>query len=372
MAHSAHARPKRPLFVTVLATVALLVGIVVAFVTAQTAARVVRMRAWPTVPATLESVELHLAPGTTRRARSVAARYHYAVDGQTYPGTQVSVYAPDSVGSFFDRIYQDLRGHLDRHETVPVHVNPASPSEAVLLPVWRPEVLLFEAVLMLVFGGGGWGLLAGRIGPWRLSPEESDDDGSAPSQTDAPDSDTDAPPVDMNERLPSAEAWARRWLLLGIVVFAADFVLIDYSRGDSYLFIDRLLATQVVATATIGASEPPPSAVEAAFARARGAVGGDAQLVLDRQRQQGPIYTLSVQAANRSEALAKVDTLLAGINREYRAQSGRDLDSFRDAYVAPLRTPELFRRRMLIVGGLFAAGLACVAAWWWLSRRTRK
>ena len=174
----------------------------------------------------------------------------------------------------------------------------------------------------------------------------------------------------MNERLPPAAAWARRWLLLGIVLLAGDFVLIDYSRGDSYLFIDRLLATEVVATGTIGAADAPPGAVDAAFERARRVVGGEAHPVLEQQRRQGSIYTLTVTARSRSEALAAVDTLLAAIGREYRAQAGRDLDTFRDAYVAPLRTPELFRRRRFILGGLLAAALACVVAWWWLGRPT--
>ena len=174
----------------------------------------------------------------------------------------------------------------------------------------------------------------------------------------------------MNERLPPAAAWARRWLLLGIVLLAGDFVLIDYSRGDSYLFIDRLLATEVVATGTIGAADAPPGAVDAAFERARRVVSGEAHPVLERQRPQGSIYTLTVTARSRSEALAAVDTLLAAIGREYRAQSARDLDTFRDAYVAPLRTPELFRRRRFILGGLLAAALACVMAWWWLGRST--
>jgi hypothetical protein len=74
----------------------------------------------------------------------------------------VSVYAPDSLGSFFDRTYADLRGHLDRQEPVPVHVNPASSSDAV--PVLWPEVLAIDAVMMLVFGGSGLALLSGRIG----------------------------------------------------------------------------------------------------------------------------------------------------------------------------------------------------------------
>jgi hypothetical protein len=346
-----------------MAAVALVVGVAVAFVTARTIVTVTRMSAWPTVPATLERVDLRLASGATSRARSVAARYHYAIDGQTFTGTQVSVYAPDSLGSFFDRTYADLRGHLDRHEPVPVHVNPASPSDAVLLPVWRPEVLAFDAVMMLVFGGSGLALLSGRIGSWRLQrqrPEKIRRESATGDSTLT--ADTTSP--DTNDRLPAAAAWARRWLLLGILTMAVAFVLLDGSRGDSYSFLDRLLATQVVATGTIGAAGAPTGAVESAFERARRALGDDAQLTLEEQRPQGSTFRLSVTAASRDQALARVDEFLAATGQEYRAQSGRDLDTFRNAYVAPLPTPELLRLRTAIVGGLLLAGLACILAWW--------
>lgn len=59
-----------------MAAAALVVGVAVAFVTARTIVAVARMSAWPTVPATFESVDLRLALGATSRARSVAARYH--------------------------------------------------------------------------------------------------------------------------------------------------------------------------------------------------------------------------------------------------------------------------------------------------------
>jgi len=353
-----------------MAVVALVVGVAVAVGTARTIVAVARTSAWPTVPATLESVDLRLASGATSRARFVAARYHYAIDGQTFTGTQVSVYAPDRLGSFFDRTYADLRGHLDRHEPVPVHVNLASPSDAVLLPVWRPEVLAFDAMMMLVFGGSGLALLGGRIGPWRLQRRGRDAKRreSATGES-APAAGTTS--LDTNDRLPTAAAWARRWLLLGILILAVVLVLLDGSRGDSYSFLDRLLAAQVVATGTIGAAGAPTGAVERAFEQARRALGADAQLALEEQRPQGSTFRLSVTAASRSQALARVDEFLAATGREYRAQSGRDLDTFRNAYVAPLRTRELLRLRTAIVAGLLLSGLACILAWWGLGRRAR-
>lgn len=181
----------------------------------------------------------------------------------------------------------------------------------------------------------------------------------------------DTTSLDRNDRLPAAAAWARRWLLLGILIMAVAFVLLDGSRGDSYSFLDRLLATQVVATGTIGAAGAPTGAVERAFERARRALGDDAQLTLEEQRPQGSTFRLSVTAASRDQALARVDELLAATGQEYRAQSGRGLDTFRNAYVAPLRTPELLRLRTAIVGGLLLAGLACILAWWRLSRTAR-
>ena len=105
-----------------LAVAALMVALLMAYLMLNTAVLIARMSAWPTVPATLDEVELHHPGSATSRSRSVGARYHYVIDGHTYTATRVSVYSPDSLGSFFQHTYDDLHTRLERGETVPAHV----------------------------------------------------------------------------------------------------------------------------------------------------------------------------------------------------------------------------------------------------------
>jgi hypothetical protein len=134
----------------------LVVGLWLAAQMVSTAFDVVRMSGWPEAAATLDHVEL---VSTGSRTHAVEARYHYQVAGRTYTATQVSVYHPDNLSDFFERTFADLHDRMERHATVPAHVNPAAPNEAVLLPVWRSEVFLFQFALMLVFGGFGFFVL---------------------------------------------------------------------------------------------------------------------------------------------------------------------------------------------------------------------
>lgn len=152
----------------------MLVGTLMAIQVMLTAVRVTRMSAWPTVPATLEQVELHRPGSATSRSLPVAARYRYEVDGRSFTGTRVSICQPDSVGLFFQHTYDDLHGRLERKESVPAHVNPADPSEAVLLPVWRPELVAFQlAVVGLAWGAGAWAFRRRHV-PAAPSADEDD------------------------------------------------------------------------------------------------------------------------------------------------------------------------------------------------------
>ena len=145
------------------------IGTVMTYVTLHTLLSVLIMQGWPTVPATLLSVELKAASGSGRAERA-AASYTYAFDGQHYTGKRVSLYGADNLGSFQRDAYQDLQDHLSRQAPYPAHVNPKAPAESILLPVLRWEVVGFSLVFVVLFGGAGWGIITSaflRIGKIR-------------------------------------------------------------------------------------------------------------------------------------------------------------------------------------------------------------
>ena len=340
-----------------------MVGLWMAYQMAQTAARVTRMSAWPTVPATLDEVALHHPGSATSRSLSVGARYHYVVGGRNYTATRVSVYSPDNLGSFFERTYEDLHARLEHHETVPAHVNPEAPAEAVLLPVWRPEVFAFQGALMLVFGGVGLFVLArrSRTRPVERAPSSGVKSHPAGAVTlrRGEDNRGGGAAVDTDERLPPRAAWGRRLILIGVLLLGADYFLLDRTRGEQYTLIDRLLASRVIATGTIFVS-PPDDRLPAMFEAQRRAQGVEARLSIEKSEPQAVNYDVTLEGPDRSAALAALDQLRAAVHDSYKAQTGHDLTTFSNAYVAPVVTPTQRAVKTGILSGLLLVGLACI------------
>jgi Protein of unknown function (DUF3592) len=342
----------------------LVIGLWMAVQMASTAFDIVRMSGWPEVAATLDHVEL-LSTGS--RTHAVEARYHYEVAGRTYTGTQVSVYHPDNLNGFFERTFADLHDRMERRATVPAHVNPAAPNEAVLLPVWRGEVFLFQFALMLGFGGFGFFVLRRGRGAQLETPRST------------------PPAVVVKKRRPSVRvapvtetggtagrrSFGPVWILIGVAVLAIDFILMESSRGDSYTVIDRLMADQVTATGSIFVS-PPDARVPALFEEMRAAQGTAAALVVKRSASQLTDYKVSLTAPDRASALAAMDRLLSSVHDAYRVRTGRDATVFADAYVAPVVTEEHRRFRQIVTLGPLVLGLlACAVGTLMLIRARR-
>lgn len=330
----------------------LVIGLWMAAQMASTAFDIVRMSGWPEVDATLDHVEL---VSTGSRTHAVDARYHYQVAGRAYTGTQVSVYRPDNLNGFFERTFADLHERMERHATVPAHVNPAVPSEAVLLPVWRGEVFLFQFALMLAFGGFGLVVLRSRRGAPSESPRSTPPRAAAKKRRPSGHID---PATDAG-RPTGRGSFGPVWIVIGVAVLAISFILMESSRGDNYTVIDRLMADRVTATGSIFVS-PPDARMPALFDEMRAAQGTAAALVVTRSAPQLTDYKVSLIAPDRASALAAMDRLLSSVHDAYRARTGRDATVFTDAYVAPVVTAEHRRIRQLVtIGPLVLGLLAC-------------
>ena len=109
------------------------------------------MQGWTIVPATIQKAEL----SQDGKTQSVDALYTYVVNGKTYTSTRFSLYSADNLGSFFEDAVRELQGYKSRNQPYPLHVNPGDPSQSVLKPVFRLEVVLFYLLFVMLFGALG-------------------------------------------------------------------------------------------------------------------------------------------------------------------------------------------------------------------------
>ncbi len=166
-------RPRSRGAVKVLAIFAapfVLIGTALAIHLALTVIRSALMQSWPTRPASLESVELK-DPGS-KSERAVVA-YSYNVDGKEFNGKRISLFGTDNFTDFQKRAFEELQGYQSRGEQFPAHVNPEDPSESILMPQIRWELVAFSLLFVVLFAGVGLGCWISAYLSWkRLNAEE--------------------------------------------------------------------------------------------------------------------------------------------------------------------------------------------------------
>lgn len=137
---------------------------------------------WIPVAATLHSAGYETHPGDDSNTYEAYADYSYSYNGRDYRNDRVAISGGgDNIGEFQRRTGRRLESALRRGDTVTAHVNPENPSDSLLDPTLRWELLGFKSIFMLVFGGIGLGML---IFIFRAPTEEKD--ASEPRYQDKP------------------------------------------------------------------------------------------------------------------------------------------------------------------------------------------
>jgi hypothetical protein len=121
------------------------------------------VQSWVPTPAELlkaEARENHGSDGgTTYRA---VAEYRYEFAGKTYDNDRVTIHSgSDNIGTYQRDRGRELVQLKNDGKPVTCYVNPESPSEAILFRDLRPGYVAFKGMFGLVFGGVGFGLIAG-------------------------------------------------------------------------------------------------------------------------------------------------------------------------------------------------------------------
>jgi Protein of unknown function (DUF3592) len=121
-----------------------------------------KMRSWEEVPAKIVRADLKVNKGKTA-TYEVTAEYEYQYGGKQYTGMRVSLYSSDNIGSFHKDVYSQLSQCRKSGRPFRCYVDPQRPAEAILFRDLRWEIIGFQVIFALAFGGAGFGLLAGSL-----------------------------------------------------------------------------------------------------------------------------------------------------------------------------------------------------------------
>jgi hypothetical protein len=121
-------------------------------------------RNWVETPARIVRTELKVSHGRKSNSYQATAEYTYDYGGQHYKGSRVGLTGgADNIGSFQQNAYRELSLYQQSGKLFRCFVNPARPDEALIYRDLRWEMLAFQLVFVLVFGGVGFGLLIGGV-----------------------------------------------------------------------------------------------------------------------------------------------------------------------------------------------------------------
>jgi len=123
-----------------------------------------QMSSWEEVPARILMVNLDQKRGRKSDTYRLDCRYSYEWQGQSFVGTRFSAQKEsDNQYSFYEKWERKLRTHQRSREPFPCYVNPANPSESVLMRELRWWSVGFKAIFGLAFGGVGFAMIYGAF-----------------------------------------------------------------------------------------------------------------------------------------------------------------------------------------------------------------
>ena len=133
------------------------------------------MQGWEEVPAQIVRTELQASKGSKSTTYQVLAEYVYQYRGREYRGTAVGLYGgSDNIGSFHQDAHRELGEHQKTGRPFRCYVNPRQPAEAILYRNLRWEMVAFQSIFVLAFGGVGFGILiAGVLGYRKAKVEQA-------------------------------------------------------------------------------------------------------------------------------------------------------------------------------------------------------
>ncbi|MBM4147722.1 MAG: DUF3592 domain-containing protein [Lentisphaerae bacterium] len=149
------------------------VGVFMGWMAVSHVSRAAAAARWDVAQARIVEARLKTNTGGDSTTYRVEAVYEYDYKGRTFDSDRVGFSSgSDNIGSYHRRTYSQLETARKEGKTVSCRVNPLDPTESVLFPDVRPEMLAFQAFFVLAFGGAGIGMMiAGIVGARRGAAE---------------------------------------------------------------------------------------------------------------------------------------------------------------------------------------------------------
>ena len=114
---------------------------------------------WISVPAVIDALELEENHGESTTYRVVCA-YSYRFNGRRYRGDSPSLYSSsDNIGPFHQQLYERLRAAQAAGKANCL-VDPDRPQQSLLDRTFRPGMLAFQMLFMVIFGTIGLTVLS--------------------------------------------------------------------------------------------------------------------------------------------------------------------------------------------------------------------
>ena len=130
---------------------------------AMTVVGYLQMQHWVETPATILQAKLETSRNNKSNIYEATARYEYRYEGRRYTNNRVSLPSPSGDVSLQQDLHRQLSECQRTGKPLPCYVNPKRPKEAILFRGLRWEMIGFQALFVLVFGGAGFGLLTVSI-----------------------------------------------------------------------------------------------------------------------------------------------------------------------------------------------------------------
>ena len=196
---------------------------------------------WQETSATIVTAEVKRSNDPDSDGFRTEATYEYQWGRDTYTGDRVGLFTEsDNVGSYQERVAQELTSHLESGEPFRCYVDPTHPSDSILYRELRWEMMAFLSVFGAIFATVGGGLIYSSLASIPSSRRESELEREFPKEPWR----HKAGWAEGDIR-PSVSSW--RWLPVlagwwGLATFPAGIgALNDLTRGNGWAIFGFIL-----------------------------------------------------------------------------------------------------------------------------------
>lgn len=193
-------------------------------------------QSWVERPCWIDRAELKVDRDEDGTSYQTEADYRYEFDNRPFKGSRVWLRSGfDNIGDFQCRVHRELQEHQTAGRPFRCFVNPSDPNASVLYREFRWEMLIFQLVFVLAFGGIGIGGFVGLAFAYRKKKQMDAARAINPSEPWTWDATTADGKLLPKPRWIGTTAFAFFWNVIGWPVTGL-FLRNEFQRGPSLIW----------------------------------------------------------------------------------------------------------------------------------------